>query len=97
MAENQELGLFAFTEALAGHRGCHYSELLRQGLPEADEEDAELQGYLRAVLLAYLASQNRSLFAARCLVQTVLEAHRSGVLSQPRKPCACTGMTQHDA
>jgi hypothetical protein len=49
---------------------------------EAGEEDAELQGYLRAVLLAYLASQNRSLFAARCLIQTVLEAHRSGVLSQ---------------
>jgi len=43
-----------------------------------EAEDKEVQGYLRAVLLAYLASQNRSLFAARCLVQTLLDAHRSG-------------------
>ena len=46
---------------------------------EADANDRELQGYLRALLLAYLASQNRSLFAARCLVQACIHAHRSGV------------------
>ncbi|KAK9832512.1 hypothetical protein WJX81_003538 [Elliptochloris bilobata] len=52
------------------------------GSSRADQEqeaDQELQGYLRALLLAYLASQNRSLFAARCLVQTCIEAHRSGI------------------
>ena len=35
--------------------------------------------YLRALLLSYFASQNRSLFAAKCFVEVVLGMHRRGV------------------
>ncbi len=34
---------------------------------------------MRSLLLAWFASQNRSLFAARCLVEVVIEMYRDGV------------------
>ena len=33
---------------------------------------------MRALVLAYYASQNRSLTAARCLLETVFELYRQG-------------------
>lgn len=34
---------------------------------------------MRSLLLAWFASQNRSLFAARCLVEVVIEMYQEGV------------------
>lgn len=48
-----------------------------QGGAGAQQEQQE-QGYIRALLLAWFASQHRSLFAAKCLVETVTEMYREG-------------------
>jgi hypothetical protein len=34
---------------------------------------------VRALLLSFYAAQNRSLFAAKCLVETVIEMYREGL------------------
>lgn len=45
-----------------------------------DSPDGEQQAsqFLPAILLAYFASQNRSLLAAECLIETVIEMYRRG-------------------
>ena len=48
---------------------CHTQENETQGLDPR---------FLRALVLAYCASQNRSLTAARCVLETVLELYRLG-------------------
>jgi len=42
------------------------------------EDDSQDRAFARALLLCFLASQNRSLFAAKCFVETVLEMYRRG-------------------
>jgi hypothetical protein len=52
-----------------------------QGQQNSDEpEDGSSldDQFTRALLLCFFASHTRSLFAARCLVESVLEAHRRG-------------------
>ena len=44
--------------------------------PEA--ESAEEAAFCRALLLSFLASQNRSLFGAKCMVETLVELYRRG-------------------
>ena len=48
-----------------------------QDLDSSDGEDQPNQ-FLPAILLAYFASQNRSLLAAECLIETVIEMYRRG-------------------
>ncbi|DBA82390.1 TPA: hypothetical protein ACH3X2_000642 [Trebouxia sp. C0005] len=43
------------------------------------EEDAQIDQFLPAIVLAYFASQNRSLLAADCLIETVVEMYRRGM------------------
>lgn len=47
---------------------------------DLDSPDAgsQLNQFLPAILLAYFASQNRSLLAAECLIETVIEMYRRG-------------------
>lgn len=42
------------------------------------DEDYKANQFLPAILLAYFASQNRSLLAAECLIETVIEMYRRG-------------------
>lgn len=42
-------------------------------------EDAQDKQFLAAIVLAYFASQNRSLLAADCLIETVVEIYRRGI------------------
>ena len=42
-------------------------------------EDAQDKQFLAAIVLAYFASQNRSLLAADCLIETVVEMYRRGI------------------
>lgn len=44
-----------------------------------EDEAARERRFVRALLLAFSASQNRSLFAAKCLVEVVSQAYREGV------------------
>eukprot|EP00887_Chlorella_sp_A99_P005042 scaffold4.g5042.t1 len=46
---------------------------------EAAEQEAWERGVTRALTLAYMAAQNRSLLATQCLVETVVEMYRQGV------------------
>lgn len=46
---------------------------------DTDAEAGQERRFVRALLLAWFASQNRSLFAARCLVEVVIEMYREGV------------------
>ena len=52
---------------------------LQAPLADAEGEAGRERRFTRALLLAWFASQNRSLFAARCLVEVVLEMYREGV------------------
>ena len=47
---------------------------------DLDSSNDEIQHnqFLPAILLAYFASQNRSLLAAECLIETVIEMYRRG-------------------
>ena len=42
------------------------------------EDASEDSKFSEAILLCFLASQNRSLFASKCLVETVVEMYRRG-------------------
>lgn len=42
-------------------------------------KDAQIDQFLPAIVLAFFASQNRSLLAADCLIETVVEMYRRGV------------------
>ncbi|KAA6426757.1 MAG: hypothetical protein FRX49_03082 [Trebouxia sp. A1-2] len=54
--------------------------LSRQATRSASpEEDAQIDQFLPAIVLAYFASQNRSLLAADCLIETVVEMYRRGM------------------
>ena len=46
---------------------------------DADADAGQERRFVRALLLAWFASQNRSLCAARCLVEVVIEMYREGV------------------
>lgn len=48
-----------------------------QALSLSDDEHQPTQ-FLPAILLAYFASQNRSLLAAECLIETIIEMYRRG-------------------
>ncbi|KAL3152752.1 hypothetical protein ABBQ38_012339 [Trebouxia sp. C0009 RCD-2024] len=45
---------------------------------DAPDGDHQASQFLPAILLAYFASQNRSLLAAECLIETVIEMYRRG-------------------
>ncbi|GAB4814423.1 hypothetical protein N2152v2_001469 [Parachlorella kessleri] len=52
---------------------------IQEGLLATEEyEDAVEQGYRKALLLAWFASQSKALFAAKCLVETVVQMYRAG-------------------
>ena len=48
------------------------------GSAAADDDDARQAAFSRALLLSFLASQNRSLFGAKCMVDTLVELYRRG-------------------
>ena len=50
-----------------------------QALDAEVSSDAQTSQFLPAILLAYFASQNRSLLAAECLIETVIEMYRRGL------------------
>lgn len=43
------------------------------------DKDAQTDQFLPAIVLAFFASQNRSLLAAECLIETVVEMYRRGM------------------
>lgn len=57
----------------------HSSHPLQAPLADAEGEAGRERRFVHALLLAWFASQNRSLFAARCLVEVVVEMYREGV------------------
>jgi hypothetical protein len=44
----------------------------------AADDDVRQAAFSRALLLSFLASQNRSLFGAKCMVDTLIEVYRRG-------------------
>lgn len=46
---------------------------------QAGADELQERRFLRALLLAFFASQNRSLMAAKCFVEVVLAMYREGV------------------
>lgn len=50
-----------------------------QVMHSVSADDSDSQKFLPAILLAFFASQNRSLLAADCLIETVVEMYRRGI------------------
>ncbi|EFN55333.1 expressed protein [Chlorella variabilis] len=71
-------------------------EASSQPLPVfAAQDDVEERRWVRALILAYLASLNRSLFAAKCLVEVVVEMYREGVTLDDAKVMLSLASLQH--
>lgn len=62
--------------------------------PELGEEARE-RAYVRALLLAFFASQNRSLFAAKCFVEVVVEMYQQGATVDDVKVALSLAGLQH--
>ncbi|KAL4423032.1 hypothetical protein ABPG77_002066 [Micractinium sp. CCAP 211/92] len=70
----------------------------RPGSPESEPdagEDARERAYVRALLLAFFASQNRSLFAAKCFVEVVIEMYQQGASVDDVKVALSLAGLQH--
>ena len=67
------------------------------GAADDAADAAQERAYVTALLLAFIAAQNRSLFAARCLVEIVVEMYRAGlrVDDVAVRPC-CAATALHD-
>ncbi|PSC70908.1 hypothetical protein C2E20_5721 [Micractinium conductrix] len=78
-------------------------ELHRRRVPTAaggqggslDEDEARERRFVRALLLAYFASQNRSLFAAKCMAEVVIQMYREGVTVDDVKVALSLAGLQH--
>lgn len=57
----------------------HAAPALQAAPPDSDAAAGQERRFVRSLLLAWFASQNRSLFAARCLVEVVIEMYQEGV------------------
>ena len=64
--------------ASSSNRPCQAEQIMQALSLQADGEP-QLNQFLPAILLAYFASQNRSLLAAECLIETVVEMYRRGI------------------
>ncbi|KAL4428301.1 hypothetical protein ABPG75_002390 [Micractinium tetrahymenae] len=65
-----------------------------EGAPLTGEEARE-RAYVRALLLAFFASQNRSLFAAKCFVEVVIEIYQQGATVDDVKVALSLAGLQH--
>ena len=63
-------------------QSLYYADTQASLMAQAVSEDAQDRKFIHALLLAWFATPNRSLFPSRCLVETAIEMYQSGLWLQ---------------